>query len=76
MPMAMGRPRTKLALSAEERAQLSGLAASRSLPHALAARARLALWAAAGESNSAIAKRLGWSLPTVGKWRRRFVECQ
>jgi putative transposase len=38
------------------------------------ARARLALWAAAGESNSAIAKRLNWSLPTVGKWRRRFLE--
>jgi putative transposase len=32
------------------------------------------LWAAQGESNSAIAGRLGWSMPTVGKWRRRFVE--
>ena len=72
--MAIGRPKARLVLSAEEQAQLAALAASRSLPHALVARARLALWAAAGASNSAIAKRLNWSLPTVGKWRRRFVE--
>jgi len=74
MPMAIGRPRTQLVLSAEEQAQVSALAASRSLPHALVARAQLVLWAAQGESNSAIAGRLGWSMPTVGKWRRRFVE--
>jgi putative transposase len=73
-PMAIGRPKAELVLSAEEQAQLSSLAASRALPHALVARARLALWAAAAESNSAIAKRLNWSLPTVGKWRRRFLE--
>ncbi|MGA8567565.1 MAG: IS630 family transposase, partial [Candidatus Binataceae bacterium] len=57
----------------EEHAQLSALAASRALPHALVARAKLVLWAAQGESNTAIAERLGWSLPTVGKWRGRFV---
>lgn len=72
--MAIGRPKAKLALSAEEQAQLSSLAASRALAHALVERAQLALWAAAGESNSAIARRLSWSLPTVGKWRRRLVE--
>src|SRR5712692_7774165 len=74
MSMASGRPKAELRLSAEEQAQLSALAASRSLPHALVARAKLVLWAARGESNSAIAERLGWSMPTVGKWRRRFVE--
>jgi len=74
MPMAIGRPKTALVLSAEERAQLSALAASRSLPHALVARAKLVLWAAAGESNTAIAQRLGWSMPTVGKWRGRFIK--
>ncbi len=72
--MAIGRPKAELVLSAEEHAQVSALAASRSLPHALVARAKLVLWAAQGESNSAIAERLGWSMPTVGKWRRRFVE--
>ena len=65
--------KTELVLSAEEHAQLSALAASRALPHALVARAKLVLWAAQGESNTAIAERLGWSLPTVGKWRGRFV---
>jgi len=71
--MAIGRPKTELVLSAEEHAQLSALAASRALPHALVARAKLVLWAAQGASNTAIAERLGWSLPTVGKWRGRFV---
>jgi transposase len=74
MSMAIGRPKAELVLSAEEHAQLSALAVSRSLPHAMVARAQLILWAAQGESNSAIAERLGWSMPTVGKWRRRFVE--
>ena len=67
--MAIGRPKTELVLSAEEHAQLSALAAS----HALVARAKLVLWAAQGESNTVIAERLSWSLPTVGKWRGRFV---
>jgi transposase len=74
MPMAVGRPKRELVLNAEEHAQVSALAASRSLPHAIVARAKLVLWAAQGESNFAIAQRLGWSMPTVGKWRRRFVE--
>ena len=72
--MQTGRPKAELKLSAQEQAQLSSLAASRSLPHALVARAKLVLWAAAGASNSTIAQRLSWSLPTVGKWRSRFVE--
>ncbi len=72
--MAIGRPKAELVLSAEEQAQLSALAVSRSLPHAMVARAKLVLWAARGESNGAVAQRLGWSMPTVGKWRRRFVE--
>ena len=72
--MRTGRPKAELRLSAEEQAQLSGLVVSRSLPHALVARAQLVLWAAQGHSTSAIAQRLGWSRATVGKWRRRFVE--
>ena len=71
--MRTGRPKAELKLSAQEHAQLSSLAASRALPHVLVARARLVLWAASGDSNRAIAERLGWSMPTVGKWRRRFV---
>ena len=72
--MAVGRPKAAVVLSAEEHAQLSALAVSRSLPHAMVARAQLVLWAAQGESSTVIAERLGWSMPTVGKWRQRFVE--
>ena len=70
--MAIGRPKAMLVLSAEEHAQVASLAASRSLPHAMVVRAKLVLWAAQGESNTAIAERLNWSMPTVGKWRPMF----
>jgi putative transposase len=72
--MSMGRPLPALELTADERQQLNGFAASRSLPHALVARARLVLWAAEGTANQEIAARLSWSKATVGKWRQRFVE--
>jgi putative transposase len=72
--MSLGRPLSALILTPEEREELSGFAASRSLPHALVSRAQLVLWAAEGLSNQAIGERLGWSKPTVGKWRQRFVE--
>ncbi len=70
----MGRPLPALELTAEERQQLAGFAASPSLPHAHVARARLVLWAAEGLPNQEIAARLAWSKATVGKWRQRFVE--
>ena len=54
--MAVGRPKTELVLSAEEHAQVSALAASRSLPHAIVARAKLVLWAAQGESNPGLSR--------------------
>jgi putative transposase len=72
--MPMGRPLPALELTSEERQRLTGFAASRSLPHALVARARLVLWAAEGLANQQIAARLSWSKATVGKWRQRFVE--
>jgi putative transposase len=72
--MPLGRPLPVLELTAEERLELTGFAASRSLPHALVARAQLVLWAAEEVPNAEIAKRLNWSKPTVGKWRQRFVE--
>ncbi len=64
--MAVGRPKAELVLSAEEHAQLSALGASRSPPHAMVARAKLVLWAAQGESNNAIAERMGWE-PAHGR---------
>ena len=37
-------------------------------------RAQIVLDCAQGESNAAIAKRMGLSNVTVGKWRRRYLE--
>jgi putative transposase len=72
--MARGRPKVELTLSDSERAQLSSIAASRSMPAALVARARIVLAAAAGDSNRAIADRYALTQATVGKWRRRFLK--
>lgn len=71
--MSIGGPKPVLELKAEEREELSGFAASRSLPHALVSRAKLVLWSGEGLSNSEIAARLDWSKATVGKWRQRFI---
>src|ERR1700739_4283026 len=71
--MSIGRPKPVLELKAEEREELIGFAASRSLPHALVSRAKLVLWSGEGFSNSEIAARLDWSKATVGKWRQRFI---
>jgi transposase len=72
--MAMGRSKTELSLSEDERMQLTSLARSRSLPAALVQRASLVLACADGVPNSAVANRFGVTNATVGKWRRRFVE--
>jgi putative transposase len=72
--MPIGRPKAELTLNEDESVQLSSLARSRSLPHALVARAKVILWSAEGVSNSEIAGRLRWTQATVGKWRRRFLQ--
>ena len=72
--MSIGRPKTELVLSEDERIQVSSLARSRTLPHAIVARAKVVLWSAEGASNTEIASRLQWTKATVGKWRRRFIE--
>ena len=72
--MAMGRPKAALVLSPEQRAQLESMASSRSLPAGLVTRVRIVLLSAAGKMNQQIARQLGLSNATVGKWRRRFVE--
>jgi len=72
--MLTGRPKSALKLTPDEETQLHSLAASRTLPHALVARARLVLWSVQGQSNSQLACRLHCTNATVGKWRQRFVE--
>jgi putative transposase len=72
--MAMGRPKAALMLRPEQREQLEGIAGSRSLPAGLVSRARIILLSASGKTNQQIARRMGLTNATVGKWRRRFLE--
>ena len=72
--MAMGRPKTALVLGTEQREQLESLAKSRSLPSGLVSRARIILLSASGKTNMEIARQLGLTNATVGKWRQRFLE--
>ena len=72
--MAVGRPMPPLVLAGDEVQQLQALAHSRSLPHSIVQRAQIVLACGAGESNTAIAKRMGLTGMTVGKWRKRYRE--
>lgn len=72
--MALGRPKAALVLRPEQREQLEGMASSRSLPAGLVSRAKIVLLSAFGKSNVQIARQLGVTNATVGKWRQRFIE--
>jgi putative transposase len=72
--MPMGRPKAELVLSEDERSQLTSIARSRSISAAMVTRARIVLAVAAGEPNSAIARRLQLTRATMGNWRIRFLE--
>jgi putative transposase len=72
--MAMGRPKAALLLSVQQREHLESLANSRSLPAGLVGRAKIILLSASGKTNQQIARQLGLTNATVGKWRRRFLQ--
>ena len=74
MPMRTGRPKVPVSLGDRERMELESFASSRSLPHALVVRAQVVLLVAEGLTNRAIARTVGLSQQSVGKWRRRFVQ--
>jgi transposase len=63
-----------LELSRAERDVLEGWTRRGKTAQALVLRARIVLACARGLSNSEVSRQLGVSLPTVGKWRKRFVE--
>src|SRR5216110_3043003 len=62
-----------LELTEGEREALRAWARRGKTAQALAVRARIVLASADGLSNSEVSRQLGVSLPTVGKWRGRFV---
>lgn len=72
--MRSGRPRRELNMSDQEREQLQSLANARSMPQGLAIRMKIVLLSDEGQSNKQIANKLGVSMATVCKWRKRFIE--
>jgi transposase/DNA-binding CsgD family transcriptional regulator len=63
-----------LELTDTEREQLVRWERRRKSSQALALRSRIVLRCAEGRSNTEVARVCGVSVPTVGKWRRRFCE--
>jgi transposase len=63
-----------LTVTDDERAKLDAWVRRPKTAQRLALRSRIVLAAAAGQSNTAIAADLRVTLPTVGKWRQRFLD--
>ena len=63
-----------LSVTDDERSQLQTWVRRPKTSQRLALRARIVLAAADGSSNTEIAEAMGITLPTVGKWRQRFLE--
>ena len=57
---------------AHKRSQLETFNRPYSLPHSIVQRAQIVLACGAGETNTSIAKRMGLTAMTVGKWRKRY----
>jgi transposase len=71
MPIITAVP---LAVSDEQRVELSRMAASSVLAHRRVVQAKALLWAADGVANEEIARRSGVDSDTVRRWRQRFAE--
>lgn len=71
--MRTGRPLKELTLSDEERTTLEQSARRPTTAQRLALRARIVLACASGLTNTHVATQFGVTMPTVGKWRSRFV---
>jgi transposase len=63
-----------LTLTPLQRSELEEIARSQSLPAGFVQRSKILLLLADGLSYQAVADKLDTSTPTVGKWKKRFVE--
>jgi hypothetical protein len=70
----MARSQFEIVLSDEERVELERRVACYTLPHKVVQRAKMILYAAEGQSNAEIARRLETAADVVGRWRKRFFE--
>jgi putative transposase len=70
----MARPTPRIVLSSQERSELEHVAACCTRPHKEVQRAKLVLYAADGQPNVEIGRRLDMSPEVVGRWRKRFAE--
>src|ERR1051325_10969035 len=72
--MPIGRPKAPLILADDERQTLLAWSRRPTSAQRLALRSRIVLACAEGRSNTEVAAALKITLPTVGKWRKRFLE--
>ena len=72
--MSRGPAAVPVELADGERVTLERWARRRRSAAGLAQRSRIVLACARGETNTAVAERVGVSVPTVRRWRGRFVE--
>jgi transposase len=72
----LGRPKTVLMVTDNERVELVRLTKRARVNPALAFRARVVLACAGQPLNTVVARRYHTTNATVGKWRRRFVEAR
>jgi len=71
--MPRGRPKTELRITDEEREAMERWGRRPKTAQALALRSRMILLCGEGQENGEVARRLGVTRQTVGKWRSRFV---
>ena len=70
----MARPKAALVVTKVDRQVLDSMAHRARTAPQLARRARIVLACATGLDNTTVAKKLRMSKPTVGRWRKRFID--
>src|SRR3970040_384769 len=68
----MWKPANFLPMTAEQKKTVEAWIRARTTPQRIVMRSRICLLAGEGKSNSAIARQLGTSRPSVLLWRKRF----